>query len=99
MRRQNLYMLIPSMIINRIDHFTDTVAQPQPHHSVIYSLEIEYSLWNFDVFHCPLMCKFLTLQWNIHNILKNNYTVTRLRLSYGIREVVYWVIDNREANY
>ena len=40
-------------------------------------------------FHCPLMCKFLTLPWNVHNILKNNYTVTRLRLSYGIREMVY----------
>ena len=32
-----------------IDHFKDTVAQPQPRHSVIYSLEIEYSPWNFDV--------------------------------------------------
>ena len=41
-------------------------------------------------FHSLLMCKSLsTLMWNVHNILKNNYTVTRLRLSYGIREMVY----------
>ena len=40
-------------------------------------------------FHCPLMCKFLTLPWNAQNILKNNYSVTRLRMSYGIREMVY----------
>ena len=73
------------------DHFKVLIIQPQPRQHVIYSLEFDYSPWNFKVFRLFLDVYIPYIAMGCPQFLKNIFmhTLPWLRLIDHIREMVY----------